>query len=76
MVATKESDKLGYIFIKDLNASVIEEDKIKAQRLNVGFSRAKEKMCFILSKPVEDFNDGSIKIALQHYQSLLSEREI
>jgi superfamily I DNA and/or RNA helicase len=76
MVATKESDKLGYIFIKDLNASVIEEDKIKAQRLNVGFSRAKEKMWFILSKPVEDFNDGSIKIALQHYQNLLSEREI
>jgi superfamily I DNA and/or RNA helicase len=76
MVATKESDKLGYIFIKDLNASVIEEDKIKAQRLNVGFSRAKEKMWFILSKQVEDFNDGSIKIALQHYQNLLSEREI
>lgn len=76
MVATKESDKLGYIFIKDLNASVIEEDKIKAQRLNVGFSRAKEKMWFILSKQVEDFNDGSIKIAIQHYQNLLSEREI
>ncbi len=46
----------------------VEEDgKIKAQRLNVGFSRAKEKMHFVISKPLEMF-DGAIRDALYHYQ--------
>ena len=68
MVANPCSDKLGYIFIKDLAGIDIDEDnKIKAQRLNVGFSRAKEKMTFILSKPIDDFS-GSIGDALRHYQ--------
>lgn len=60
MVASPHSDKLWGVFIKDLNSVDIEEDgQIKAQRLNVGFSRAKECVHFILSKPLQDFN-GSI----------------
>ena len=67
MVATEQDDKLWGIFIKDLASVDIEEDgKIKAQRLNVGFSRAKETMHFVLSKPVDKFN-GSIGEALTHY---------
>lgn len=74
MVATEEDDKLGYIFIKDLNniADDEEEGKIKAQRLNVGFSRAKECMHFVLSKPVDLFT-GSIGEALRHYTDALED---
>lgn len=73
MVATEEEDHLWGVFIKDLNEVDLEEDgRIKAQRLNVGLSRAKECVHFILSKPVEKFN-GSIGEALNHYASALSE---
>lgn len=73
MVATEEEDRLWGVFIKDLNAIDVEEDgKIKAQRLNVGLSRAKECMHFILSKPIEKYN-GSIGEALRHYKSALDE---
>lgn len=68
MVASPHSDKLWGVFIKDLSNVDIEEDgQIKAQRLNVGFSRAKECAHFVLSKPLEDFN-GSAGEALRHYQ--------
>lgn len=68
MVATKESDKLWGVFIKDLNNVDIEEDgQIKAQRLNVGFSRGKECIHFVISKDIEDFN-GSVGEALRHYK--------
>jgi hypothetical protein len=73
MVATKESDKLWGVFIKDLNNVDIEEDgQIKAQRLNVGFSRGKECIHFVISKDIEDFN-GSVGEALRHYQLVLDE---
>lgn len=73
MVATETDDKLWGIFIKDLSSVDIEEDgKIKAQRLNVGFSRAKEQINFVLSKPVAKFN-GSIGEALLHYTNILNE---
>jgi very-short-patch-repair endonuclease len=73
MVATKEDDHLWGVFIKDLNSIDIEEDgKIKAQRLNVGLSRAKETMHFILSKPIDEYN-GSIGEALRHYYLILEE---
>lgn len=67
MVASIHSDKLWGVFIKDLSNVDIEEDgQIKAQRLNVGFSRAKECMHFVLSKPLDDFT-GSVGDALRHY---------
>ncbi|MBU4351424.1 topoisomerase DNA-binding C4 zinc finger domain-containing protein [Patescibacteria group bacterium] len=73
MVATEEDDHLWGVFIKDLNDVDIEEEgKIRAQRLNVGLSRAKETMHFILSKPLEKYN-GSIGEALRHYSFMLSE---
>lgn len=71
MVATKEDDKLNHIFIRDLNDIDYEDDSsIKAQRLNVGFSRCKECMHFILSKETEGFN-GAIGEAIRHYAGLL-----
>jgi superfamily I DNA and/or RNA helicase len=73
MVATKDSDKLWGVFIKDLNNVDIEEDgQIKAQRLNVGFSRGKECIHFVISKDIEDFN-GSVGEALRHYKLVLDE---
>lgn len=73
MVANAESDRLWGIFIKDLDSVDVEEEgKIKAQRLNVGFSRAREQVVFVLSKPIQDFA-GSIRQALLHYQYTLQE---
>ena len=73
MVANKVSDRLWGVFIKNLRDIDLEGDgKIKAQRLNVGFSRAKESMHFILSKPLEEFS-GSIGEALRHYDKVLKE---
>jgi len=73
MVATESADRLWGVFIKDLNNVDSEEDgKIKVQRLNVGFSRAKEQMHFILSKSLDKFN-GSIGDALRHYYNTLEE---
>jgi hypothetical protein len=40
----------------------------------VGFSRAKERMHFFLSKPVEEFA-GGIGKALQHFKGVLGRRE-
>lgn len=71
MVANQISDKLWGVFVKDRgNIELEESGKIKLQRLNVGFSRAKEQMHFFLSKPVQAFS-GSIGEALQHYHKVL-----
>lgn len=73
MVANETEDRLWGVFIKDLNSIDIEEDgKIKAQRLNVGLSRARERMHFVLSKPLDQFT-GSIGEALRHYHYVLQE---
>jgi len=73
MVATETDDRLWGVFIKDLNSIDIEEDgKIRAQRLNVGFSRARERMHFVLSKPLSQFT-GSIGEALRHYRQILED---
>ncbi len=73
MVATETDDHLWGVFIKNLNdVDSEEEGKIKAQRLNVGLSRAKECMFFVLSKQVDKYN-GSIGDALQHYSNVLED---
>lgn len=73
MVATREKDRLNWIFLKDFSTLDDEIDgTIKSQRMNVGFSRAKECMHFILSKPIEEFS-GEIKNAMLHYQNELNE---
>lgn len=67
MVATQEDDKLGYVFIRDLaNVDLEEEGQLKAQRLNVGLSRARDCVHFVLSKPVDEFK-GEIGNALRFY---------
>lgn len=71
MVATETRDHLFGVFIKDLSSIDVEVDgKLKAQRLNVGFSRAKEQMHFVISKPLDKFT-GSIGEALRYYQNIL-----
>jgi very-short-patch-repair endonuclease len=73
MVASPVSDKLWGIFIKDRKSVDLEEGgQIKLQRLNVGFSRAKERMHFFFSKPIEDYA-GSIGEAIQHYSRTLED---
>ena len=73
MVATVKDDRLWGVFIKDLKHVDLEEQgQIKAQRLNVGFSRAKECSHFVVSKSLEEFR-GSIGEALRHYGNVLEE---
>lgn len=71
MVATKDSDILNYIFPVALeDAQELVEQKLKFQRLNVGFSRAQEMIWFVHSKPIGDFK-GSIGQALNHFNLIL-----
>ena len=46
-----------------------EDGKLKAQRLNVGFSRARECVHFVLSKPLDGYS-GAIGEALRHFWSV------
>ena len=55
MVATREVDRLNAIFPKDLERKGDIENILRMQRLNVGFSRAREQIRFVLSKPLEDY---------------------
>ena len=74
MVAIPTRDVLNYIFPPKLDGVADQaEEKLKVQRLNVGFSRAKEGFLFVLSKPVEDFR-GAIGRVLLHYKSILEDR--
>jgi very-short-patch-repair endonuclease len=76
MVATAKEDVLNYIFpveLKDAQETV--EEKLKVQRLNVGFSRAEEMIWFVHSKPISEFK-GSIGRVLNHYANLLERGEI
>jgi hypothetical protein len=73
MVATAQDDRLWGVFIKDLaHVDLEEQGQIKAQRLNVGFSRAKECGHFVVSKKLEEFK-GSVGEALRHYWNVLDE---
>ncbi|MDD5322418.1 MAG: AAA domain-containing protein [Methylococcales bacterium] len=44
---------------------------LKMQRLNVGFSRAKDTMVFVHSQAIEQFSNTRLGDALKHYQSVL-----
>jgi hypothetical protein len=70
MVATAFNDKLAYVFPKSLEEAEEVDHVLRLQRLNVGFSRAKERIHFFVSKPVEEFS-GAIGKALQHFQRVL-----
>lgn len=74
LVATRERDVLNYVFPANLtDAAESIEDKLKMQRLNVGFSRCQEVLWFVLSKPIEEYH-GSIGVAIRHYHRVLTER--
>jgi len=73
MVATEENDTLSGIFPKNLENDVSE--KLRLQRLNVGFSRAQEQIWFVLSKSPEKFTN-SIAEVLRHYQSILNKHDV
>lgn len=74
MVSTPGNDALNYIFPLSLDAARDSvEDKLKVQRLNVGFSRAQEMIWFVHSMPVELFR-GSIGMALNHYGQVLQRK--
>ena len=44
---------------------------LKMQRLNVGFSRAKDTMIFVHSQPIEQFSNTRLGDAIKHYQLTL-----
>jgi very-short-patch-repair endonuclease len=48
---------------------------LKMQRLNVGFSRAKDTMVFVHSQPIEQFSNTRLGEALKHYQKTLEENK-
>lgn len=70
MVATADRDRLGYIFAREIDAVQDVEENLRLQRLNVGFSRAKEKIEIYHSKPISEMA-GGIQVALNHYQGVI-----
>ncbi|MHC8508622.1 MAG: AAA domain-containing protein [Rhodospirillales bacterium] len=70
LVATRERDRLNMIFPRSLDNGAEVEENLRLQRLNVGFSRAKERIWIFHSKPVEEYSN-SIRTALQHFQRTL-----
>lgn len=70
MVATPLRDRLNYIFAKEITQYDDVEESLRLQRLNVGFSRAKERIIIFHSKPINDMQ-GGIQIALSHYRGVL-----
>ena len=86
-VQGEERDTIYYSFVEDKklgNGSLksiypvpgqVADDihKFKMQRLNVGFSRAKDTMVFVHSMPIEDYYDTRLGDALKHYKNLLEQ---
>lgn len=74
MVATKEHDVLNFVFPVSLTDAADKIDQqLKMQRLNVGFSRARECMHFVLSKPISEYG-GTVRTVLNHYQRILADK--
>jgi hypothetical protein len=73
MVAKPSEDKHWTIFPVSMEESrkTGKDFGTREQRLNVGFSRAKETIHFVLSKPVSEYW-GEVKIALLHYENVLN----
>lgn len=67
MVASNVQDRLRYVFPRELEWKE-GLDPIRHQRLNVGFSRSKEAIHFVLSKPIEEYS-SSVNEAMRHYQN-------
>lgn len=88
-VQGEERDIIFYSFVQDKdidNANLssiypviggVADDirNLRMQRLNVGFSRAKDKMVFVHSMDVSEYKDTRLGDALGHYQELLSQAQ-
>ena len=75
MVEKPNEDILKYIFPVRLAHLDEEEDgNLKAQRLNVGFSRARESVRFVVSKPIAEIK-GEVGKALQSYSRHLEAQD-
>ncbi|MCX5809948.1 MAG: AAA domain-containing protein [Proteobacteria bacterium] len=86
-VQGEERDIVYYSFVEDkqLNngslsfiyptpgGSAARIESLKMQRLNVGFSRAKDTMVFVHSMPIDDYMDTLLGEALKHYHETLQE---
>lgn len=71
-VATPEKDRLWAVLPKSMEAQDEGEldRKKKFQRMNVAFSRGKEKLVFVHSKPITELSAG--REALNHYAAELA----
>ena len=68
MVATEARDMCYSVLGKNFDLDTMDpETNLRLQRLNVGMSRAKEKMTFVVSKPIEKFS-GNALLILNHYK--------
>jgi len=88
-VQGEERDIVYYSFVEDKNIKNANLGSIypviggtadtirslKMQRLNVGFSRAKDTMVFVHSQPIEQFSNTRLGEALKHYQKTLEENK-
>jgi hypothetical protein len=76
LVATPGNDALNYIFPVSLtDAAQSVEEKLKVQRLNVGFSRAQEMIWIVHSMPISQYR-GAIGQALNHYLNVLNTKDV
>lgn len=85
-VQGEERDMIYYSFVEDkkldngnlrdiypvINGTADNIRKLKMQRLNVGFSRAKDTMIFVHSMPLTDYSDTRLGNALLHYEKMLN----
>ena len=71
-VANPEKDRLWAVLPKSMSAQDEEEldRNKKLQRMNVAFSRGKEKLIFVHSKPISELSAG--REALSHYKAELA----
>jgi hypothetical protein len=70
LVATKDKDRLAYVFPRALDADQSDEvdRNLRLQRLNVGLSRGQEKIVFVHSKELDQYS-SALKTALFHYRN-------
>jgi hypothetical protein len=70
LVATKDKDRLAYIFPRVLDKNQVDEvdHSLRLQRLNVGLSRGQEKIVFVHSKELDQYS-SALKTALFHYRN-------
>ncbi|MED3957706.1 AAA domain-containing protein [Priestia aryabhattai] len=72
MVETPNKRNLSSIFpVKEL----VEDENRRSQRLNVGLSRAKEEVRFVISQSLDAFT-GEIGKALRHFESQTHQQDI